>query len=372
MRMQTQHPILMGMIISLLSCFSHDALSASSDAFDRNLDEFILQEMTLVKRIQNARINFLNDAELEKLYRNNPTIGDTAGCPVLKVRLEVLPCKNDGNGLRSFILPNTRSPSALTVIESYTPVYFERRKGIWVAAINNDHQWLPAIIDFIRINRGGADQGYGSLALELTEPGLNMANQALAFLADNYCILTNVHGNLSELILEKVNKIEFSENYIERKYRMMAGLAYHSGDLEKALQLYALVKSDKFRKESIYYRVSKIHKELGDGNKAYEALQDGFQKFPKSSILFMCMAEHKFADKEYNEALKNIDKCLQLTPENPRVHILKARILADLRCRHEAMNSCIHAIQYSYGWDKEILDQINAVIQRLNNAETKK
>lgn len=79
MRMQTQHPILMGMIISLLSCFSHDALSASSDAFDRNLDEFILQEMTLVKRIQNARINFLNDAELEKLYRNNPTIGDTAG-----------------------------------------------------------------------------------------------------------------------------------------------------------------------------------------------------------------------------------------------------------------------------------------------------
>lgn len=136
-----------------------------------------------------------------------------------------------------------------------------------------------------------------------------MANQALAFLADNYCILTNVHGNLSELILEKVNKIEFSENYIERKYRMMAGLAYHSGDLEKALQLYALVKSD---------------------------------------------------------------KCLQLTPENPRVHILKARILADLRCRHEAMNSCIHAIQYSYGWDKEILDQINAVIQRLNNAETKK
>lgn len=371
MKMQTQHPVLMGMMIFLLSCFSDNAVCASLDALNRNLDDFVSQEMSFVKRIQDARVNLLSDVELEKLHKEDLPIGDVNNWPVLKIRLELLPYKNDGNGLRSYILSNMNSPSALTVIESYAPEYFERRKAVRHAAFSRDHQWLPAIIDLVNIYRGGdlSVSEYGSTALELAQYDSNLSRSILEALCEVYNISTNMNQNVTDSIINKLNEKKWQREYLYYKNRLVAGLIYHSGKGKAALDMYESIVEHKIQKESIYYRVSKINKTLGNNDRAYEVIQEGFQKFPKSSILFMCMAEHKFADRDFSEALKNVDKCLQLTPENPRLHILKAKILTDLKWRHEAMDSCINAIQYSFGWNKEILEQINVVIQKLNNTD---
>ena len=356
-------------ILILFVCSTNAVLSGTVDVLDKNIYRFVNDEKDFIEQVQNARFYSLNDDEFKKWSGNNLSLINKSNCPLLRARLAALSCNNDKSKLVGCITSNSDSPSALTIIESYTPDYFEKRKGLWSAAIRKDHQWLPAIIDSIRVNSGGAVFGHGSSALELTAVNSMMATQAYDLLLQHYSIgAIKPLDDINE-ILRKVEEQEWPERFIEQKYRLTASLYYHKGNLKKSLELYSLVNGDKFRKESTYYRVSKIHKKLGNNKAAYEELKNGFSKYPNSSILYMCMAELKFEDKAYNEALINVNRSLQIASENPRVYVLKANILSEMNRRHDAMDACINAIQYSYGWGDEILEDVNAVIEALNTAK---
>lgn len=358
-------------ILFLYVCFTGTVLSGSMEMLDKNIDRFVDDEENFIKQIRNAHFYLFNNDEFKKWHEDNPSLVDKMNCSILNARLAALSCKEDKSKLFGCIISNSDSPSALTIIESYTPDYFEKRKAAWSAAIRKDHQWLPAIIDFICINRGGAVFGYGSSALELTGVGSKMAIQTYNLLLQHYSIDAEKPLNNIKDILSKVEKQEWPDRFIEQKYRLMASLYYHAGNSRKSLELYNLVKEDKFRKESIYYRVSKIHKELGEDEAAYAVLENGFSKYPQSSILFMCMAELKFEDKAYNDALINVNKSLYIASENPRVYTFKAKILSKMNRRHDAMEACLNAIRFSYGWGDEILDEINKVLENLNSTTCK-
>lgn len=342
--------------------------SRVESTINENIVQFLNDEDSFVNGIRKSCIYLMTDEELLKALDENPSLIESEKCHVRKARIEALSYKAQEKRIKSLFFLNSSSPAALTAIESYAPEYFERRKGLWLAALNKDHGWLPAIIDSIQLYRGGVltISEYGSKALELTEPGSDMAKLTLAKLAENFGISTNEFQNVTNLIV-KLSETEWQDEYIVFKNRLIAGLTYHSGELKKALSMYNEILAHVPKQESVYCRVSKIYKVLGEDDNALKVLQEGFQKFPKSSILFMCLAENKFESGDLNSALEAINNCLEIAPENPRAHIIKARVLADLKRRHDAMESCINAMRFCYGWGKEYLVQINDVLNNLND-----
>lgn len=363
------HLIWMFLFVSICS-----AVPDSSHVLGRVMEEYIKEEESFLRRIEITQNCLLSNSELEKIYYENPLIFDLAECPVLKMRITAISYIKKEKGLETLIFTNRESPSALTVIESFCPKHFEQRKSIWMSALVQDHQWLPAVLGFVTLNKGKllTISSYGAIALELSDEGSGVANQVLLALLEEFNVATNNYEKIEGAVLAGIDKTTYMNDYMSYKYRLTASLFYHSGDKAQALRFYSKIYNDGFENESTYYRVAKIHKDNGEKGKALEVLQEGFLKFPESSILLMGMSEIEYFDQKYCIALKYIDKSLGLTPENPRAYILKANILTNLKRKHDAMESCINAIQFSYGWGEYYVNQIHSIVKKLNNLESQK
>ena len=98
------------------------------------------------------------------------------------------------------------------------------------------------------------------------------------------------------------------------------------GDYEKGAKILEKTKKYKDVNDQVYQQLGNCYDMMGEKDKAFDAYDEGLEKFPNSGCIYLEKGNVYFNDKEYLDALQYYEKGIKVQPEFP-LNYFKAALI---------------------------------------------
>ncbi len=97
-------------------------------------------------------------------------------------------------------------------------------------------------------------------------------------------------------------------------------------DHEKAIEYYEDLKDDNYETENVYQLLAEEYRMSENDAKYFSTLQEGFDKFPKSTWFLQNIINHYISNENVEDAGKYVDAAIAQAPEIAEYHYIKGNI----------------------------------------------